>query len=52
MKRVGHRKLRSRQLKELRACLQVEGCTLSIAKTYAEQNWLLCYEKKEAACPA
>jgi len=21
-------------------------------KTYAEQNWLLCYEKQEAPCPA
>jgi len=52
IQRAGHRKLRARQLEEIRAYLQVEGCSLSIAKTYAEQNWLLCYEKKEAACPA
>ena len=45
VKQVGRRKLRSRQLEEMHAYLHVEGCALSITKTYAEQNWLLCYEK-------
>lgn len=45
LRQVGRRRLREQQADALRAYLRVEGCHLTLTKTYAAQNWLLCYAK-------